>query len=64
MMRVVPGASPTVLAASSSWIGTNWMTVDATHVFFTACDVGACDHVSLYRIARTGASSSGLIWTR
>lgn len=54
MMRVTPGAAPVVLA--DGWIGTLWMDVDATHVYFGACATGECATPTLYRVPRAGGA--------
>lgn len=54
VMRVTPGETPIELA--SGWVGTNWMTVDALGVYFSACDVGSCEHPRLFRVARAGGA--------
>lgn len=59
MMRVVPGESPVQLA--SGWIGTGWMVVDDTFVYFTACDVGSCEHPRLFRVARSGGMPEEIV---
>jgi hypothetical protein len=55
MMRVVPGEQPTELAAG--WIGTVWMAVDATHVYFCGCETGECAEPRLYRVPLDGGET-------
>lgn len=46
---------------ASGWIGTGWMTVDTSFVYFTACDVGSCEHPRLYRVPRDGGAKQELL---
>jgi hypothetical protein len=58
MMRLVPGHKPTVLA--SGWVGTVWMTVDSSAVYFSACQFGDCVSSDLMRVARDGGTAERL----
>jgi len=59
IMRVTPGETPVELAGG--WIGTNWMAVDSTNVYFSACDVGSCEQPGLFRVARTGGADAEMM---
>ena len=59
IMRVTPGETPVELAGG--WIGTNWLAVDATNVYFSACDVGSCEQPELFRVAHAGGADAEMM---